>query len=207
MTLGSLGVRGVDGDVEACVPHGVRGGGEPACVSHLSPDGNREQASDPEVLAQCRAPRLGEAELRQVALDRCERLIEGLDVREARFDRTPSGWAEIGLVKEDPPEVAGERTGEGLDALMEQRRVDSLGPRSPFVGEVLVQPDGRACLENVSWRDPALGKRAGHEKLAKVTGISSVGLGPLLVAPQGGSVSRFGKVCHEAGGRKLLNDI
>src|ERR1039458_4659344 len=27
MTLGPLGVRGVDGDVEACVPHGVRGGG------------------------------------------------------------------------------------------------------------------------------------------------------------------------------------
>ena len=91
--------------------------------------------------------------------------------------------------------------------MMEQRRVDSLGPRSPLVGEVLVQPDGRACLENVSWRDPALGKRAGHEQLARVTGISSVGLGPLFVAPQGGSVSRFGEVCHEAGGREFLDNI
>jgi hypothetical protein len=105
MTLGSLGVRGVDGDVEPGVPHGVRGRGEPARVSHLGPDGDREQTSDAEVLAQCRAPRLGDAELRQVALiGMSASLRVGLDLQYPLLGLIEVGPRSVG-VHQRPPDL------------------------------------------------------------------------------------------------------
>jgi hypothetical protein len=76
-----------------------------------------------------------------------------------------------------------------------------------LIGEILVEPDDTTSFEHVSRRDPALGELAGHEQLAKVLGVATIGLRPSLVSPESSRVGRLGDVSAKACALELLCDI
>jgi hypothetical protein len=88
-----------------------------------------------------------------------------------------------------------------------KRGVEALSPRHPLIGEVLVEPDDTTSFKHVSRRDPALGELPGHEQLAKVLGVATIGLGPSLVSPECSRVGRLGDVSAKACALELLCDI
>ena len=88
-----------------------------------------------------------------------------------------------------------------------ERGVEALGPRHSLIGEILVEPDDTTSFEHVSRRDPALGELPGHEQLAKMPGVATIGLRPSLVAPESSRVGRLGDVSAKACALELLCDI
>lgn len=76
-----------------------------------------------------------------------------------------------------------------------------------MIGEILVEPDDGAGLEHMARRDPTLGELPGYEQLAKVPGVTTIGLRPSLVSPECSGVGGRGNVSAKACALELLCDI
>ena len=90
---------------------------------------------------------------------------------------------------------------------MEQGGVHPLQPTGPLIDQVLVETHQHPGVEHLRGRDPRLRHPAVHQQLAKMTGVSPVGLSSTLLSPQGGRFRRLGHMGGDPGPHHFLDDI
>ena len=89
-------------------------------------------------------------------------------------------------------------------ALMEQRRVDPLGPGGVLGPQVVIGLQQRPAFQDVRGRDPALRQPPVGQQLPQVPGVGLIGLGMPLTAPQRGDIRRLGDMRGDPGRGQLL---
>ena len=92
-------------------------------------------------------------------------------------------------------------------ALMEQRRVDPLGPGGVLGPQVVIGLQQRPAFQDVRGRDPALRQPPVGQQLPQVPGVGLIGLGMPLTAPQRGDIRRLGDMRGDPGRGQFLSDI
>ena len=87
---------------------------------------------------------------------------------------------------------------------MEQLGVDTLLPLPSLVHQPHIESAQGPDLQDVVRRHPRLGYPVLAQQLAQVARVRPVGLGPLLLAPQRGSVRRLGEMYLDTGPGQLF---
>src|SRR5829696_5880818 len=184
-------VGAVHADIEAGAAHRLARRRQARHVAEL--------AADPVVAHQRPATGLAAGQPAQPLLERGELAVERLDHRQRHLDPLAGGVGQLESGEEVAALGAQQLVRRAPDAVVEERRLDSLQPARALVDERLAQPRAGAPLAHVRRRDPGLRQPTVAEQRAQPAGVLAVGLGAPLLAPQRARLDRLGQMRDRPG--------
>jgi hypothetical protein len=136
--------------------------------------------------------------VQQLPVHRVQVLVQGGEHVQRGGDRAHFGQALLGA-QPAPTQLPG--------ALVEQHRVDALGPGGVLDPKVAVQLQRRPALQHMARRDPALGQPPVGKQLPQVPRVGPVCLRVPLPTAQRGGVGRLADMRDRPGRREFLGHI